>query len=94
MAFDGGKLGVLQRRLFHQQLAGLVGVARHEHAEGNPQRLHRALVEGGEFVRAFGISRTSVYELMKNGELPTVKVAGRRLIPRQSALRLLEPIAQ
>jgi excisionase family DNA binding protein len=47
-----------------------------------------------EFVRAFGISRTSVYELMKNGELPTVKVAGRRLIPRQSALRLLQPMAQ
>ena len=43
-----------------------------------------------EFVRAFGISRTSVYELMKTGELATVKVAGRRLIPRQSALRLLE----
>ncbi len=47
-----------------------------------------------EFVRAFGISRTSVYELMKRGELTTVKVAGRRLIPRQSAMRLLEPIAQ
>ena len=43
-----------------------------------------------EFVRAFGISRTSVYELMKTGELATVKVAGRRLIPRQSAMRLLE----
>jgi predicted DNA-binding transcriptional regulator AlpA len=43
-----------------------------------------------EFVRAFGISRTSVYELMKTGELATVKVAGRRLIPRLSAMRLLE----
>jgi hypothetical protein len=47
-----------------------------------------------EFVRAFGISRTSVYELMKAGQLVTVKVAGRRLIPRHSAMRLLEPIAQ
>ena len=35
-----------------------------------------------EFVRAFGISRTSIYELMKTGELATVKVAGRRLISR------------
>ena len=43
-----------------------------------------------EFVSVFGISRTSVYELMKSGELCTVKVAGRRLIPRQSALRLLD----
>ncbi len=49
---------------------------------------------GPEFVRAFGISRTSVYELMKSGELATVKVAGRRLIPRHSALRLLDPMAQ
>ncbi len=47
-----------------------------------------------EFARAFGISRSSVYELMRTGELATVKIAGRRLIPRHTAMRLLEPLAQ
>ncbi len=43
---------------------------------------------------AIGIGRTKIYELMKTGKLATVKVAGRRLIPRQSALRLLDVVAQ
>lgn len=43
-----------------------------------------------EFMKVMGLSRTSIYELIKSGELKSVKVAGRRLIPRQSAVRLLQ----
>lgn len=32
--------------------------------------------------RASGLSRTKLYELMEAGELPSVKVGGRRLILR------------
>lgn len=44
-----------------------------------------------EFCSAFGLSHTTTYELIKAGKLHSVKVAGRRLISRQSALKLLEP---
>ena len=48
----------------------------------------------GEASYAIGIGRTKIYEFIKTGELETVKVAGRRLIPRRSALRLLDVGAQ
>jgi excisionase family DNA binding protein len=38
--------------------------------------------------RKVGLGRTSIYELIKEGKLKTVKVAGRRLVP-MSALREL-----
>jgi predicted site-specific integrase-resolvase len=41
------------------------------------------------FCRAVGISRTSFYELVKRGEIRTVLVAGRRLVPDTEARRLL-----
>jgi excisionase family DNA binding protein len=34
-----------------------------------------------ESARAFSLSRSSLYELIKSGQLPDVKVAGRRLLP-------------
>jgi excisionase family DNA binding protein len=37
------------------------------------------------------LSKTSIYELIKSGELKTVKRAGRRLVPRASAEALLNP---
>lgn len=43
-----------------------------------------------EFIKVSGIGRTLIYDLIKEKKLHTVKVAGRRLIPRASALRLLE----
>jgi len=54
MALGGGKLGVAQRGFLGQQLAGLVDVARHEDAERDPKRIHRALVEGGQLLGALG----------------------------------------
>jgi predicted site-specific integrase-resolvase len=45
------------------------------------------------FCRAVGISRTSFYELVKRGEIRTVLVAGRRLVPDTEARRLLTEAA-
>jgi excisionase family DNA binding protein len=42
-----------------------------------------------EYCAAYGLSRTTVYKLMKLGKLRTVKVGGRRLIPKEVAEALL-----
>ena len=59
--------------------------------KSTPEKLAYTVAEASY---AIGIGRTKIYELMKTGKLVTVKVAGRRLIPRQSALRLLELLPQ
>ncbi len=40
-----------------------------------------------------GLSRSTIYELLKAGRLQTVKIGGRRLILRESLQRLLEPVS-
>jgi hypothetical protein len=47
----------------------------------------------GDFARAMGICRASAYKLIKTGQLESVVIAGRRLIPRRAAERLLERAA-
>lgn len=37
---------------------------------------------------ALGIGRTSLYELVKTGELKLIKIAGRTLVPRSELERL------
>jgi excisionase family DNA binding protein len=37
----------------------------------------------------YGISRSTIYKLMARGTLQTVKIAGRRLIPRDSLEALI-----
>jgi excisionase family DNA binding protein len=43
-----------------------------------------------DFCRLYGIGRSGVYKLLKEGKLPSVVVAGRRLIPRDAAETLLQ----
>ncbi|MBA2282165.1 MAG: helix-turn-helix domain-containing protein [Gemmatimonadetes bacterium] len=46
------------------------------------------------FISEFDLKRTMVYELIASGELPSVKVRGRRLISRSVAnewLRSMDP---
>ena len=45
------------------------------------------------FCKAFGVSRSTVYVLMKSGQLQTVRVAGRRLVPADQAEALLKGAA-
>lgn len=40
--------------------------------------------------RTVGLGRTSIYELIKEGRLKTVKVAGRRLVPMAALRQLIE----
>ena len=43
-----------------------------------------------EAVAASGLGRTTIYELIKRGELPRVKVGGRTVIRRQDFEAMLE----
>ena len=43
----------------------------------------------GEFCDAMRVSRSHVYQLIKQGKLKTVTLGGRRLIPVSEAQRLL-----
>lgn len=47
-----------------------------------------------DFAKAVGLSRTSIYELIKDGKLKPVKIAGRTLIPSSEAQRLITEAAQ
>lgn len=53
--------------------------------EQTPPRAYRVL----DFCRAFGVSRSTVYNLINDGKLPSVRIAGRRLIPADAAEALL-----
>lgn len=46
-----------------------------------------------DFAAVTGISRSSIYELIKDGKLETVLVAGRRLVPRRAAEKLINEAA-
>jgi hypothetical protein len=61
------------------------------HSDTTPanETLPRLAWQVNPFCRALGISRTSFYELVKRGEIRTVVVAGRRLVPDSEARRLL-----
>jgi len=43
-----------------------------------------------DFIKAFGIGRTGVYRLIKDGRLKSVMIGGRRLIPADAAEALLK----
>lgn len=42
-----------------------------------------------DFCKLYGIGRTGVYKLLKEGKLPSVVIGGRRLIPADAAESLL-----
>jgi excisionase family DNA binding protein len=46
-----------------------------------------------DFCALYSISRSSAYKLMADGKLRTVRVGGRRLIPKESAEALLSGTA-
>ena len=49
----------------------------------------RLVYRVNEACHVLGIGRTSLYKLIETGELRTVRVAGRRLIPVEAARALL-----
>ena len=44
-----------------------------------------------DFCQAFGVSRSTAYNLMAEGKLASVRIAGRRVILGDSAEALLRP---
>jgi excisionase family DNA binding protein len=44
----------------------------------------RLLLDVASAARVMGISRSLLYELLSRGELPSIRIASRRLVPRQS----------
>lgn len=47
-----------------------------------------------DFAKAVGISRTSIYQLIKEGKIKPVKIAGRTLIPASEVQRLFQEAGQ
>jgi excisionase family DNA binding protein len=47
-----------------------------------------------EAVAAYRLSRSTIYKLIATGTLRTVKIGGRRLIPRDALEGLLNEVAQ
>ena len=54
------------------------------------KRAYRVL----EACNDFGLGRSNIYKLIKDGKLRTVKVGGRRLIPAESLEALLQGEAE
>ena len=44
-----------------------------------------------EFCALYGLSRSTVYKMIQSGALRTVRIGGRRLIPKEAAEALLNP---
>ncbi len=59
--------------------------------DGNPTHTHddREAVSIVEAGRITGLSRSTIYELMNEGRLKTIKIGRRRLIIRRSISKLL-----
>lgn len=55
----------------------------------HPDTLARGAYSVEEAVRTLGISRRSAYRLIAAGELRTVKLGGRRLVPAAELARLI-----
>ncbi|HXW71699.1 MAG TPA: helix-turn-helix domain-containing protein [Methylocella sp.] len=55
------------------------------------ERLAVSLNEGGQII---GIGRTRLYELIKNGELQSVRLGGRRLIKTEALREFIGRLGQ
>jgi len=56
----------------------------------NKETFERRAYRINDFCKIFGIGRTGVYRLIKEGKLLSVMVGGRRLIPADQAEALLK----
>jgi len=59
-----------------------------------PQPNEKRALRINEAVALYGISRSTIYKIMAAGKLRTVKIGGRRLIPRDVLEALLNGDAQ
>jgi excisionase family DNA binding protein len=57
--------------------------------EENPPAAGKLAYRINEACQCLGIGRTSLYELVKSGDLKLIKIAGRTLVPRSEIERLI-----
>jgi excisionase family DNA binding protein len=62
-----------------------------QQARAPPEVLVLSVPEAG---RLLGLSRNSSYEAAKRGDIPTVRIGGRIVVPRIALLRMLEQAGQ
>jgi len=58
--------------------------------EDDTSQTERLAYRVNEVAELLGLSRSSIYVLFNTGELPFVKVAGRRLVRRSDLLKLIQ----
>jgi len=58
------------------------------------QKLEPLAYQIDQFCQIIGLGRTAVYKLIKEGKIKTIRIGGRRLIPRSEALRLVKEGSQ
>ena len=52
--------------------------------------IERRALRINDAAAAYGVGRSTIYKLISEGKLASVKVSGRRLIPRESMEALLQ----
>lgn len=57
-----------------------------------PQPVERVCLSVEEAGRALGIGRNSAYEAVRSGQIPSLKIGGRYVIPRKALDRLLDGV--
>jgi excisionase family DNA binding protein len=67
---------------YYESVSRLGGVTK----MGKTERLTISVPEAGE---RLGIGRNSAYEAARRGEIPTIRIGGRVLVPRAQFERLL-----
>ncbi len=72
----------------------LYGTLSLNHLAAKGVRMDRLAYRINDFTSAVGLSRSTVYELIKNGELRAVHIGGRTLIPASEAKRLIGEACQ
>lgn len=55
-----------------------------------PRTVERVCISVEEAGRALGIGRNSAYEAVRRGQIPSLKIGGRYVIPRKALERLLD----
>jgi excisionase family DNA binding protein len=58
-----------------------------QHSEVAP--IERRALRVNDAAKAYGVGRSTIYKLMNEGKLATAKIAGRRVVLRDSAEALL-----
>lgn len=92
VAIDGGAAGAFLTGLADSIAAQLVEQLGISTAGTSPSRLHvaeRAVFCVTEAAEVLGISRALAYELVRRGELPSIRLGRRILVPRIALEQLL-----